>query len=538
MSSNWRTDVQDTVVQVMNRAVTAHPDRAYLDFQGQVHSYGAINEDANSLAHGLASLGVQKGDTVATMLDNNVDAVLAWFAINRLGAISVPLNTALKGEFLRHQISDSGARLMIAESHYVDRVLMVKKGIPTLTHLLHRGPRPAGSDTTLNFSSLDEARLTRTDSPNITVEPSDLALLIYTSGTTGSSKGCMISHNYACNIARQAIWSVSLTERDVYWTALPLFHMNATATTVLATAVVGARASVYPRFSLSGFWPDIERSGATVVTMLGSMMPLIAQAPDNENSKRCFGQLRLATGAPFPVELQEKWRSRFGVKDIGAAGYGFTEAAMVTLAKIGEPCPPNSSGKRAEAFEVLIVDDHDRELPLGTPGEVIVRPRMPHVMSEGYWKRPADTVKLMRNLWAHTGDIGKFDDEGWFYFLDRKKDYLRRRGENISSGEMETTFQHHPAIADVAVHAVASELGEDEVKVTCVLVEGSLLTEEELCRWTVDRVPYFAVPRYIEFRKDLPRNPLGKILKYQLRDEGCTPGTWDRERAGFKLEKR
>jgi crotonobetaine/carnitine-CoA ligase len=159
-------------------------------------------------------------------------------------------------------------------------------------------------------------------------------------------------------------------------------------------------------------------------------------------------------------------------------------------------------------------------------------------MFEGYWNRPADTLKIMRNMWLHSGDIGKFDEQGFFYFVDRKKDYLRRRGENISSYEVETGLRGHPAVHDVAVHAVFSESGEDDVKATLVLKPGQTLSEEDLCRWAADRLPYFTVPRYFEFRNDLPRNPVGRVLKYQLRDEGCTPATWDRDRAGFQLAKR
>ena len=362
-------------------------------------------------------------------------------------------------------------------------------------------------------------------------------MLIYTSGTTGPSKGCMVSHNYVCNLVRQAIASVQTFSDDVLWTALPLFHLNAVGS-VLRAAMVGARCAIYPRFSLSKFWPEIERSGATSVSLLGSMAPLIAGAPDCEASKHCFGQIRVVGSAPFPPDLQATWARRFGVKLAGAPGYGLTEAAMVVWYRIGDPAPPDSAGKRNADFEVLIVDEDDRELPPGAPGEVIVRPTKPHVCFEGYWNRPADTLKIMRNMWLHTGDIGRFDEDGYFFFMDRKKDYLRRRGENISSFEMETTFQSHPAIMDVAVHAVPSSVGEDDVKVTAVLHEGSTLTEGELCRWSADRVPYFAVPRYIEFRPDLPRNPTGKVMKYQLRDEGCTPDTWDRETAGFELKKR
>jgi crotonobetaine/carnitine-CoA ligase len=236
--------------------------------------------------------------------------------------------------------------------------------------------------------------------------------------------------------------------------------------------------------------------------------------------------------------MQEKWRSRFGSEHLGANSYGITEASVVTTLPAGIKPAPNSSGKCSPDFDTRIVDDNDNELPAGQSGEVVIRPLRPHVMFEGYWKRPADTLKIMRNLWLHTGDIGMFDKDGFFYFLDRKKDYLRRRGENISSYEMETTFRDHPDIEDIAVHAVLSQLTEDEVKVTAVLKPGAKLTEEELCLWAVDRLPYFAVPRYIEFRADFPRNPVGRILKYQLRDEGCTATTWDIEKSGIKLTKR
>jgi crotonobetaine/carnitine-CoA ligase len=184
------------------------------------------------------------------------------------------------------------------------------------------------------------------------------------------------------------------------------------------------------------------------------------------------------------------------------------------------------------------VDDNDNEVPPGTPGEVLIRPRRPHIMFEGYWRRPEATLAIMRNMWLHSGDIGKLDENGFFYFVDRKKDYLRRRGENISSHEVETALKAHPAIADLAVHAVLAKDLEDEVKVTAMLKNGTVLTEEEFCRWSIDHLPYFAVPRYFEFRPDLPRSPTGKVLKYILRDEGCTPATWDRERAGIQIAKR
>ncbi len=534
----WDGGTAQTVTGVLADAARLDGDRPYLDFSGAVFSYGDIDARSTRLACGLAALGVRRGDTVASMLDNNLDAVLAWFAINKLGAISVPVNTAYKGSFLSHQIGDSGASIVLAESDYAHRVLDVRGELPKLRVLLHRGTADAGNSGAVHCAPLRSCAAENPDFVPVAVGPGDLSMLIYTSGTTGPSKGCMISHGYACNLARQYLRSTALTARDVLWTALPLFHMNATATTVLGTAMVRARAVIYPRFSVSGFWPDIKRSGATAANMLGSMAPLLADAAENEAATQCFGQLRLVNSAPFPKPLQDRWRRRFGVTHMGSAGYGLTEAAMVVTSRIGQDCPPGAAGLRNDDFEVIIADEDDRPLPAGQSGEVLVRPLRPNVMFSGYWNRPEATLAIMRNMWLHTGDIGKFEADGTFYFVDRKKDYLRRRGENISSFEMETTFLAHPAIADVAVHAVFSELGEDDLKVTAILTPGAAISEPELCRWAIDRVPYFAVPRYIEFRDDLPRNPTGKVLKYQLREEGCTPATWDRDKSDVILAKR
>jgi crotonobetaine/carnitine-CoA ligase len=539
MTSTWQAGSDETIVSVLDSAVAKWGDRPYLDFGGTLYSFASIDAAARRLASGLARHGVGKGDRVATILDNNVDAVLAWFAINRLGAISVPVNTAYKGEFLRHQIADSGAAVVLAETDYAERVIAVADGLPALAILAYRGDLPPpDAPAGLSLVALDTIKEDIGSLPEVRVAPGDLAMLIYTSGTTGPSKGCMISHHYACNLARQYIRSSALGKDDILWTALPLFHMNATATTVLSTAMIGSRAVIYPRFSVSGFWPDIRRSGATMANMLGSMAPLLADAPDHPDGIACFGQIRLVNSAPFPGNLQDRWRARFGVRDMGSAGYGLTEAAMVVTSRIGQDCPPGAAGLRNDDFEVIIVDDYDVPVAPGESGEVLIRPKRPHVMFEGYWNRPEATLAILRNLWLHTGDIGRFDENDFFYFVDRKKDYLRRRGENISSFEMEASFLSHPAIRDVAVHAVFSELGEDDVKVTAVLTDDAALTEQDLCLWAIDRVPYFAVPRYIEFRDDLPRNPTGKVLKYQLRDEGCTPLTWDREKTDMALAKR
>jgi crotonobetaine/carnitine-CoA ligase len=532
----WTRAEQDTVTAALARSSARFGGRVFLDFTGDSYTYADIDRESTRLARSLQQLGVKKGDTVASVLDNNVHAVLTWFAINKAGAVSVPVNTAYKGEFLRHQLNDCGAKIVIAEPDYAQRVVDVADGLASVRTLVQRdGALVSGIPEVLPLASLLENSIEPLADLNV---PADLAMLIYTDGTTGPSKGCMISHNYVCNLGRQVVEMEDRHQDDCNWTALPLFHMNATGGSILSCMFVGARIAIFPRFSVSRFWPDIKRSRATVASLLGSMITFLAEAEDTEHSRACYGQLHTVRGSPFPAALQEKWRKRFGVRRAGSNSYGLTEAARVTGLRHDEEAPPGSSGRVNADFDVRIFDEDDNELPAGTPGEIVVRPRRPDIMFEGYWNRPAETLKIMRNMWLHSGDVGKFDENGYLYFVDRKKDYLRRRGENISSFEVETGLRAHPSVADVAVHAVFSDAGEDDVKATIVLKDGHTLTEQALCCWAIERLPYFTIPRYFEFRKDLPRNSVGRVLKYQLRQEGCTPGTWDREKVGLKIPKR
>ena len=530
----WAPGQAGTVTAVLSRAVEQSPGKVFLDFAGETYTYSQIWELSLRRAAGLDRLGVGPGHTVVCILDNNVDAVVSWIAANFLGAVWVPVNTALKGEYLRHQIGDAGAAVVLTESDYAQRVLDIAPDLPDLRHLVVRGTMPESSACTVtSFEAITpEAGLAEP----VAVAPRDLAMLIYTSGTTGPSKGCMISHNYICNVARNT--AVMRNPAFTLWTPLPLFHLNAAGTSVLATAVNQTTVSVAERFSLSGFWPEIKRSGAQQVSILGIMITLIATMPETPEMAECFGQIEHIGGAPWTPELIDTWIQRFGVKSAGNSVFGLTEASFITSNQQGLTAPLGASGRRNDDFDVRIVDDNDIEVPDGEAGEIIVRPRRPHVMFEGYWRRPEATMAVLRNLWFHTGDIGRFDADGWFWFVDRKKDYLRRRGENISSYELERTFRTHPDVADVAVHAVPSDLTEDDVKVTAVRREGADLTEEQLCRWCLDKLPYFAVPRYIEFRAELPRNATGKVLKHQLRDEGVTAGTWDITSSDIEVVKR
>jgi crotonobetaine/carnitine-CoA ligase len=532
--------VPATAVSVLRDAVQREPGAVFLDFGGERHSYGDVWTRATDLARGLRAAGVRRGDAVAAMLDNNADNLAAWYGANLLGAIWVGVNTALRGEFLRHVVADSGAKLIICEAEFVPRLAAIagRLGAAPPTVLV-RGETGAVAGDGLATEPLDRCRMAGPDGGWFDAAPDDVSMLIYTGGTTGPSKGCVIGHGYVINLCLRYIESTARKAGELNWSPLPMFHFNMLALTVTSSAWLGGTAAIAPRFSVSGFWPEIDRTGARIVNLLGSMGSLIARMPDTEAMKRCHGQIRVVHGAPFPGEIQRIWHERFGAEMVGGAMYGLTEAVPLTLLPPGVAGPAGTSGRRNDAdFEVEIFDEADRELGPGQVGEIVARPRRPNVMFQGYWRRPEATVEATRNLWFHTGDLGTFDEEGFFTFVDRKKDYLRRRGENISSAELETAFLQHPDIELVAVHSVPSALSEDDVKVTAVLADGSVLTARELFEWSKERVPYFALPRYIEFRPALPTSATGRVLKYRLRDESRTPGTWDREEDTVTWERR
>lgn len=534
------TEERTTINAALAERLRSDPDGPYLDLLGVMHSARDIDTAAGRLAAGLAELGVQRGDRVASLLENGAPQVIGFFATLRLGAIAVPVNHAYKGEFLRHQIADCGARVVLVQEDLLARITAVAgPGTPDLeTVVVVRDgsgddPRPDSDALSIeDYAALIEGR---EPIPPVAVEPGELACFIYTAGTTGPSKGCMLSHNYVACMARQIARAWNRTADDVVWTPLPLFHLNAISICVVGTLLVGGSAAIARKFSVSNFWPEVQRTNATVLSMLGSLAILIANAPDHPDS--VGHRLRLCAAAPMPPDTDRIWHERFGCETF-SGGFGLTEASLIAALPPGVPNRPGAAGIMNDTeFEVELQDDTGRPVPTGEVGEICVRPAMPDVMFRGYWNRPVDTLAAFENLWFHTGDLARTDDERYLYFVDRKKDSLRRRGENISSFELERVGIAHPAVKDVAVHAVPSDVSEDEVKVTVVLQPDVPVNEEELCRFMAERVPYFAIPRYVEFVEDLPRNPVGRVLKYELRDRGVTAATWDREAAGVTFER-
>ena len=540
-TESWLREDQTTIPRLLDARLESSPDNPYIDVCGTSFTAAEVSVAAYSLANTYASLGLRPGDRVASVIENSPEALLAWWGAVSGGFVAVPINTAYKGDYLRHQLHDSGARVLVVHEDYLDRALAIIDQVPALEHVVVIGSSmPSGAQVFHSWTDVSQSDSTR---PTHVPKPSDLGTFVYTGGTTGPSKGCMLSHHYHSALTRQIGVCWGRTAADVVWTPLPMYHFNALVTAVLGPLVYGGRSAISRRFSVSSFWPEMNRVGATVTSTLGTMAYLLAHDVDNpampnSGESEANTTLRLIGAAPLPVEIDSILKTRFGVNTFSGA-YGVTEASLISWQPAGGVNKPNAAGViNDEYFDVRIFDDDDNDLGNNADGEIVIRPKRAHVMFEGYWGRPEATVETSRNWWYHTGDIGRIDDENFLFFVDRKADYLRRRGENISSFEVERILLGHGQLADVAVHAVPSAMTEDDLKVTATRIEGSTLTEEALFLWCIDQLPYFALPRYVEFRTELPRSPVGRVLKRELRGEGATADTWDVETSGIVIEKR
>jgi carnitine-CoA ligase len=515
---------RDRVLATMLRRQAArHGARPLVRIGERSLSFAAAPDLAQRSAARLREAGVGAGDRVALICGNRADFIEILLGCGWLGAVLVPINTASRGAQLRHMLANSGARLLIVEADLVGSLSHVD--LPTLpveTTWLIDAPGDPHAMPALGSAAAEPAPL----------GPGDPFAILYTSGTTGPSKGVICPH------AQYFWWGVNTSHLlgvvpgDVLCTSLPLFHTNALNT--FFQALISAATAVYePRFSASDFWRSLARNGATVTYLLGAMVPiLLSRSPDPaERAHRV--RVALAPGVPAQFHAAFAERSGIGLID----GYGSTETNFVIGTSLAEQ-RPGAMGKVFHGFAARVVDDADNELPDGTPGELILRAEEPFAFATGYFGMPDQTVEAWRNLWFHTGDRVIREADGHFKFVDRMKDAIRRRGENISSYEVEQVLLSHPDVATAAAFPVASNLAEDEVMCAVVKKPGSALTEADLVRYCTPCLPYFAVPRYVEFVDELPVTENGKIQKYKLRERGVGDKTWDREAAGIVISRR
>jgi carnitine-CoA ligase len=370
------------------------------------------------------------------------------------------------------------------------------------------------------------------DSVDIKVYPSDPQNIIYTSGTTGLSKGALGPQKFWIVVAEQLLPLREGGRDDIFFTFLPLYHMNGQCLTTITTMLAEGQMVLSDKFSASRFWDEIKKYQATQFNYLGAVIPILDKQPEKPDD--LDNPVRIALGAGCPQAVMDRFEKRFGLKCM--EGFGMTEIGIPIHTTLYDR-RPGSCGKPLPIYEMNLFDDDDNEVPVGEPGEIVFRPLEPFTMMLEYYNMPDKTLETYRNLWFHTGDLGRKDEDGYYSFVDRKKDALRRRGENISSFEVERAINTHPKVLESAAVAVKSELAEDEVKICVVLKPGETLTPEELIEHANERMPYFAVPRFVEFMESLPKTPTERVQKYLLKQAGVTPNTWDREKSEVKVTR-
>ena len=530
--------------EVLKERAESMGDAPFLRYQEEKPlSFKEVNLLANRVANALTASGIEKGDRVAILEHNSSDYVITWFGILKASAVMAPINNAYKMDFLEYVLNNSDSKILFISEKLLEHVAPIQDKIPQVKKIVVRtggGAREFDNKGVVSIPlvSFNEfVDSSSTDEPQTEPSFTDVARLMYTSGTTGRSKGVLKSNAADYYSAKGFCELCEITHDDVLFTCLPLFHSNAQVLTIYPALIAGAQVVVYERFSASRFWKWIKASGATIFNSLGAMNYFLwNQKPHPEEKEH---KVRLALLAPSPHDMLERFMERFNLKIF--EGYGLTETGVVTYMRPDKPFRIGSCGIEASGYEVKIVDpDTDEELDRNHVGEIVVRPRIPNIMLYGYHKMPEKTVSDFRNFWFHTGDAGRIDEDGYVYFVDRVKDYIRRRGENISSFEVERVVCQYPDVLEAAAFGIKSSGGryaEDDVMVVVTTKPGSKLNFEQLAKHCEERMPYFMVPNYIRVVDKLPKTPTERVRKHLLKDEGITPDTWDMAKAGYKVKK-
>ena len=524
--------------ELLDSAVARDPYKVFLYFGSYQVTYQEFLDYTLRAASLFGDMGIHQGDRVCVFVPNGREFPIVWMGLSRIGAICVPINTAYKRDEMAYILNNAQAMVLISHESLMEVASEAVELCPSLQHSLVISESVESYPGWTDFwSSLQKAtRLPEQARPE--VDPKDLSMLVYTSGTTGNPKGVMITHEmYVAAGQGFATWT-DAGPSDRFFTCLPYFHANAQYYSTMGTLAAGASLVLVDRFSASRFWDQVRTAEATIVNFIGMMMPVLLKqepkATDQDNSVRVF------YGSPAQdLELLAEFEERFGAEVI--IGFGMTETCYGTIERLGLPHRPGSSGQprwhpsRQFENQLSIMDSDSNFLSSRQVGEIVLK--NPVVMP-GYWQDTERTEEALRGGWLHTGDLGWADEEGYLYFVDRKKDVVRRRGENISSQEVEDVIKLHPGVLDCAVIAVPSELGEEEVKAYVVPKPSQdVLGPEDVVAWCARRLANFKVPRYVELRDDLPRTPSFRVRKDLLRQEreDLTAGCFDREQAGIDL---
>lgn len=515
-----------TLPEMLKRQAELFGDQPLLSLAGAQWTH----RDAASIAAGragtLVAAGVRRGARVALMSGNRAEFLECFLGCGWAGVATVPINTAAMGPQIGYFLANSEARLLVIEAQYLER-LQTADLSKTLLQAIWVLNDEVVSNAEASFAAMQGVPVLAWPAPGVPVpaepvQPGETLAILYTSGTTGPAKGVLCPHAQYYWWGINSMRVLGVTSDDVLCTTLPLFHINALNTYAQA-AVAGCRVVFEGRFSASGFWPSMREHGATVVYLLGAMVPILLSQPSGPGERD--HRVRIGLGPGVPGAAGADFLARTGVRLL--EGYGSTETNFVIATAPDSP-RRGVMGWVLPGFQARVADEDDVELPPGEAGELLLRADEPYAFATGYFNMPEKTLEAWRNLWFHTGDRVVREADGALRFVDRIKDAIRRRGENISSYEVEQVLLSHPDVATAAVYPVRSELAEDEVMAALIPRPGVALELAELARWCESRLPYFAVPRYIDVVHDLPHTENGKVQKYKLRERGVTGRTWER----------
>jgi crotonobetaine/carnitine-CoA ligase len=500
------------------------PDAEFVTCGRSTFTYAEMAARSDAVAHGLKRLGVGVGDRVAIISPNRIEMIDLYFGVAKTGAIQVPLNSFLKGAFLRHQLVDSQATTLVADREGLAAALPLLDELPGLSLIVTLDPGEPAVREGIAQVALSDLLTTRPVGALPELEPSHVMSIMYTSGSTGLPKGCVLPHGYYLRVSRRIAHMLGIEETDRYYSPNPMFHSAGRMMVLGAALYAGVPVAIDVDFSATAILSRARDFGATIIMGSGSMAPVMLCTP--ESPADTDHRVHTMFMSPVTVEDQVRFRERFGI-DVFVEAYGQTECVPVLAGNRRGGRNRASSGWPVPDLEVALLDDSGRRVPPGAVGEICLRPREPFAMFTGYWNDAEATLRQFEGLWYHTGDNGRELPDGSCAFTDRKKDSLRRRGENVSSMELEDVIAAHECVAEVAVHAVPSDVGEDDIKACLVLKPDATVEPAELFAFFCDQLPYFAIPRYVEFVDALPRTAVGRVMKHVLRARPTASTGWD-----------
>jgi crotonobetaine/carnitine-CoA ligase len=500
-------------------AVSRSPEKEFLVFADREVTYEGFLEIVHRVANGLLSLGVKKGDKVAILLPNCVEFPTAWLAANAIGAVMVPVNARFVDEEAKYVLHHSEARVLVTCNDHLQTVRRIEEHLPRLETIVNVDESGAGKS--VPFSALLESSPV---SHAVDVRGDDDAVILYTSGTTGMPKGCLASHDYFLNLGQIQGELFQLTSEDRVFTAQPFYYVDPQWNTIMVM-LYNATLVVADRFSTSRFWDQVRDNRITCFYCIGSMTSFLYNMPPSEPDKQ--HHLRMVQTSGIPPRIHQTWEERFGVPVYEIYASTETTADIAVTQDMDRKVGTSCIGRPIYYREVKIVDDRDVEVPQGQTGEILLK--RGRGMMKGYYRDPQATEYAFRGGWFHSGDLGYQDEDGDYHFVGRKKDIVRRGGENISAASVEQVLMDHPKILDAAVLAVADPVRGEEVKAYVVPNPGEEITPQEVIDFCKANMAVFKVPRYLEFRESLPKTPSERVQKQKLRQEkpDLTEGCYD-----------